>query len=140
MKERLKLAEAKELDLSKQLASLEKTQFVCDKFARSKSDLFVEKINKMFSFVTFKLFEKQINGGETECCETLVEGVPFSTNVNTGAKVNAGIDILNVLSEKMQIKCPVFIDNMESCTSPIEVKSQSIFLVVEKGVKSLQIK
>lgn len=140
MKERLKLAEAKELDLSKQLASLEKTQFVCEKFARAKSDLFVEKINKMFTFVTFKLFEKQINGGETECCETLVDGVPFSTNVNTGAKVNAGIDILNVLSNKMQVKCPVFIDNMESCTSPIEVQSQSIFLVVEKGVKSLQIK
>ena len=140
MKERLKSAEAKELDLSKQLASLEKTQFVCEKFARVKSDLFVEKINKMFTFVTFKLFEKQINGGEAECCETLVDGVPFSTNVNTGAKVNAGIDILNVLSNKMQVKCPVFIDNMESCTSPIEVQSQSIFLVVEKGVKSLQIK
>ena len=63
MKERLKSAEAKELDLSKQLASLEKTQFVCEKFARVKSDIFVEKINKMFTFVTFKLFEKQIKGG-----------------------------------------------------------------------------
>ena len=140
MKLSLQSAIDKQKELSKSLASLERTQFQCEKFAKYKSDIFVEKINSLFTFVKFKLFEKQVNGGEVECCETLVNGVPYSTNLNSGAKVNAEIDILNVLSKSKDTFCPMFLDNMESCTEPIEPCSQSIFLYVDKQCKTLTIK
>jgi hypothetical protein len=35
------------------------------------------------------MFETQINGGEAECCEALINGVPFS-DANTASKINAG--------------------------------------------------
>jgi len=93
----------------------------------------------MFNFVKFKLFETQINGGEVECCEILVDGIPYSTNLNTGAKVNAGIDIVNTLSKHHSIQCPVFIDNIESCTSPLKMDSQQVKLIVNKEFKELKI-
>lgn len=125
----------KQKELASNLASLEKTEFQCEKFARVKSDLFTDKINKLFSFVKFKLFDTQINGGEIECCETIVDGISYSSTLNTGAKVNAGIDIINTLSNFHETFCPVFVDNMESCTSPINVCSQSVFLIAVKGVE-----
>jgi exonuclease SbcC len=126
-------------ETSKKLASLEKTEFICEKFAKRKSDLYVEKINSMFSFVKFKLFETQVNGGEVECCEIIADGVPYSTNLNTGAKVNAGIDVVNTLSNHYKIQCPVFIDNIESCTAPLQMDSQQIKLIVNKEFKELKI-
>ena len=41
-------------------------------------NLMEERINSKFKFARFKLFEEQVNGGLTETCETLYEGVPYS--------------------------------------------------------------
>jgi hypothetical protein len=48
------------------------------------------------------MFEVQQNGGVNECCEALINGVPFSI-ANTASQINAGIDIINELSAYYQI-------------------------------------
>lgn len=138
----LKLSTAieKQKSTASELAKLERTEFQCDKFAKHKSENFVQKINSLFKFCSFKFYESQMNGGELECCETLVNGIPYSSNVNTGAKINAGIEIINVLSKFHEISTVMFIDNMESCTDPIEPINQSVFLIADKNVKTLTIK
>jgi hypothetical protein len=74
------------------------------------------------------MYEQQINGGERETCEALVDGVPYSTNVNTAARVNAGIDVINAISKAHEIYAPIFIDNRESVTKLIDSDSQIINL------------
>jgi len=64
-----------ERQFAQMLCDLEKEEFIINEFEKAKMDLFETKINKLFKFVKFRLFETQINGAEVEACETLVNGV-----------------------------------------------------------------
>ena len=85
------------------------------------------------------MFEEQINGGLLETCEATVDWVPYS-DVNTASKINAGLDIINVLSEFYGINAPIFVDNAESVHTLIETESQMIRLVVSEQDKKLNVK
>ncbi|WP_231701779.1 hypothetical protein [Crassaminicella thermophila] len=88
-------------------------------------------INAKFKYVSFKLFDTQVNGGLVETCEALIDGVPFS-NANTAAQINAGLDIINALSEYYDVQAPIFIDNRESVNQLIDCNSQIVNLIVSK--------
>lgn len=129
---------AEEKSFSQQLAYLEKEEFAINEFNKQKVNLLEEKINGRFKYARFKLFEQQINGGEVECCETYLDGVPWS-DANTAAKVNYGIDIINTLCEYYNVSAPIFIDNRESTNWLIESNSQIINLFVDANAKNLTI-
>ena len=122
----------------KELAkAYEKTQEIlnlCDEYTKIYTNLVSDKINNMFKLVKFKLFDVQVNGGIAETCEATVYGVPYS-DVNNAGKINAGLDIINVLSEKLDISTPIFIDNAESVNELIEVNAQVVRLVVSNDKK-----
>jgi len=82
--------------------------------------------------VRFKMFREQVNGGQEECCETLIDGVPFGV-ANTASQINAGLDIINVMSAHFDIHAPVFVDNRESVVNLIPSASQIINLKVVEG-------
>ena len=83
----------------------------------------------MFGIVKFKMFEQQINGGEVETCEAMVNGVPYS-DLNNAMKINAGLDIINAICKSEDITAPIFIDNAESVNKLLTTQSQMIRLVV----------
>ena len=100
----------------------------------------VEKpINKMFSIVQFKLFKKNINGGEEPCCIGMVNGVPYP-DVNYAGKVQAGLDVIRTMSVMYDIQAPIFIDNRESVTAIPNMNTQIINLIKNKDYKELTIK
>lgn len=136
--DRVKVLEQEEKDLSQQIANVEKTQFVIEKFNKLKIDTLESKINEKFKFVKFRMFKSQINGGESECCDALIDGVPFS-DANTASKINAGLDIINTLCEFYQVTAPIFIDNRESIIDVIELNSQLINLIVSGQDKKLRV-
>ncbi len=125
--------------LAQQLADLESEEFTITAFASAKINKIEEKINELFPTVRFKMFEEQINGGVAETCQTLINGVPFS-DANNAAKIQAGIEIINVLSKHYNFYAPIFIDNAESVTTLPATENQIIRLVVEEGTKVLTIK
>lgn len=127
---------AEEKKQAQELADLERMEFTLAEFNKSRVETIESRINGKFKIVKFKMFEQQINGGETECCECLVKGVPYS-DVNTAGKIQAGIDIINALTEHYNINAPVFIDNRESIVRIPECKSQIINLIVKEGQKQL---
>ncbi len=122
-----------ELKLAQEIADLENVEFTVDKFIKERTNMVEARINNKFKFVTFKMFEQQINGGETPCCDTLIKGVPFS-DANNAGRVNAGIDIINALTAYYGVSAPVWIDNRESVVELIPCESQIINLIVEKGL------
>ncbi|MBV4415126.1 AAA family ATPase [Clostridium tyrobutyricum] len=138
-KERIKELMDKEKQLAQQIADLENQDFMCDEFIKTKVKLMESSINSKFKYVKFRFFKTQVNGGIDEDCEPLIDGVPFSTNLNSGAKINAGIDIINTLANYYGIKAPIFIDNRESTTKLIDTESQIVNLVVSSSDKKLRI-
>ncbi|RXM75332.1 recombinase RecF [Clostridium tetani] len=126
-----------ERELAEQIAQLEGQEFLCEEFIKTKVELLEASINSKFKYVSFKLFDTQVNGGINECCEALVNGVPFG-NANTASQINAGLDIINALSEHYEVQAPIFIDNRESVNSLIETDSQVINLIVSKD-KNLKV-
>lgn len=112
--------------------------FLIDDFIRFKVSSIETSINAMFDFVNFKLFDEQINGALAECCEATVGGVPYA-DLNTASKVNAGMDIINAISEYYGICAPVFVDNAESVTSLTDVKAQTIRLVVSENDELIRV-
>jgi hypothetical protein len=88
--------------------------------------------------VRWKLFEEQINGGLRDCCIATVNGVPYA-DLNSGMKINAGLDVIRTLSAAKGISVPLFVDNAESVTQLEDVDTQVIRLVVSEEDKSLRV-
>lgn len=128
---RIKELSDQERELAERIALLEGQEFLSEKFIKTKVALLEENINSKFQYVNFKLFRTQINGGIEEICEVLINGVPF-VDANHAAKINAGIDIINTLSEHYQISAPIFIDNREAVNNLIPTNAQLINLIVSK--------
>lgn len=135
---RIKELEQEESKLNNSLLELEKQQFDIEKYIKLSIEALEQNINNKFELVTFKLFDTQINGGEVECCEALINGVPFHS-ANTASKINAGIDIINTLCEFYQTTSPIIIDNRESVSRLIDSKSQIINLIVSENDKTLRV-
>lgn len=135
---RIKELQKEESMLAQSIADVEKTQYVIENFIKLKIDTIEDRINEKFSFVKFRLFKTQINGGVEECCDALINGVPF-TDANTASKINAGIDIINTLCEFYNVSAPIIIDNRESVVKLIDSPSQIINLFVSPEDKKLRI-
>lgn len=126
---RIKELEDEEIELSQKIQELESQLYQIEDFTKTKVNLLEDLINSKFKVVKFRLFKMQINGGLDECCDTLVNGVPYS-DVNNAHKILAGLDIIETLSKFYNTTAPIFIDNRESINELYEIDSQLISLVV----------
>jgi hypothetical protein len=138
------LARIEELGLEeKRLAAeyerLERELYLTEEFTRAKVRLLTDRINKRFTYARFRLFNVLVNGAVEECCETTVGGVPYGSGLNHGAQMNAGIEILNVLSEHYGFVAPVFVDNAEAIVNILPSRGQMIKLIVSGADKQLRV-
>jgi DNA repair exonuclease SbcCD ATPase subunit len=138
-KARVDELETRQKDLAVSLARYEKTEMIADRFIHKKMDMMEERINSLFRMVKWKMYEQQINGGEKECCECYINGVPFGVQ-NTATKVNAGLDIALAFSRIYDVYAPVFLDNRESVTELIDADTQVVSLIVSPEHQELTIK
>lgn len=136
--DRVMQLQKEELDLSQQLVNVEGIEYIIQEFTRAKIDLLESRINQKFKHARFKLFDRQVNGQEVECCETTYKGVVFGS-LNTAAKVLVGIDIINALSDHYGISAPIFLDNRESVTCIPDTDAQTINLIVSPADKQLRV-
>jgi hypothetical protein len=132
---RIEILKDEEIKASEKIADLEGLEILSEDFIRTKVQLLEETVNSKFKYVTFKMFRNQINGGLEEVCEPCINGIPFASNLNTAARVNAGLDIINTLCSHYGVNAPIFIDNKESVNKTIDVDSQVINLLVSKDKK-----
>lgn len=123
--------EARGKELAQQIANAEKEEYTIEQFTRTKIDECETRINSMFKFVTFRLFDYTLENNAVETCIPLVGGVPYPS-ANTAGQINAGLDIINTLCKFYGICAPIFIDNRESVNDIVETESQIINLVVNK--------
>lgn len=135
---RIEELKAEERRLAAEYEELERQLYLTEEFIRTKVKLLEDKINSKFKMARFKLFEVQVNGALAECCETTFNGVPYS-NLNNGARLNIGLDIINTLADHYGFAPVVFIDNAESVTDILPTKGQQIRLIVSGKDKKLRV-
>ena len=123
---------------AKCLEAIENVLFLIDEYARYKTQFVENSINGMFRIARFRLFREQANGGVEDRCDVVYDGVPY-INLNNGAKINVGIDIINTLSRAYGVTVPLFVDNAESVTALEKSVNQIIRLVVSEQDKELRI-
>ena len=128
-----------EKTLAAEYERLEHEDYLAAEFIKTKVAMLESKINSKFKLARFRLFEVQINGGIKEDCETLYEGVPYSSGLNNAGRINVGLDIINTLSEHYGVTAPIFIDNAEAVTRLIDTHGQKIRLVVSGQDKKLRV-
>lgn len=133
-KARIEELESQEEEIAKKIQELESQQFQIEEFTKMKIELLENAINSKFEIVNFRLFKTQINGGLEECCDTLVNGVPYS-DVNNAHKIIAGLDIIKTLSKFYNNSAPIFIDNRESINTLCTINAQIISLIVTEDEK-----
>lgn len=139
IKKRIIELTSQEEKLSDQYKRLSEQLYTVEQFVRAKVEMLEEKINSHFKIARFKLFNEQIDGGLTECCEVMVDGVTYSGGLNNAMRINVGLDIINALSAYHGTSAPIFIDNAESVTQLIDVNAQTIALTVSEQDKELRV-
>lgn len=122
---------------AKCLEAIEGVLFLIDEYSRYKTQFVENSINGMFRIARFRLFREQANGGVEDRCDVVLDGVPY-INLNSGAKINVGIDIINTLSRAYGVTLPLFVDNAESVTALESGVGQIIRLVVSEKDKELR--
>lgn len=139
--------EKRQQALGIQIADTEQFLMLVDKFVAERCSLLEESINSLFHTVRWSLFERQINGGMKDTCICLIGGVQFS-DANNAARINAGLEIIGVLSKHYGVSVPVFIDNAEAVNRLQPMEAQRISLVVtaedtklrvERGIKNEEV-
>ncbi|CDG37226.1 hypothetical protein CTHBC1_2643 [Acetivibrio thermocellus BC1] len=135
---RIEELKAEERKLAAEFEELEQQLYLTEEFVRTKVRMLEDKINSKFKMARFKLFDVQVNGAISETCETTFNGVPYS-NLNNGAKIQVGLDIIRTLQAHYGISCPVWVDNRESIVRLPEMDCQVISLIVSEKDKKLRI-
>jgi DNA repair exonuclease SbcCD ATPase subunit len=121
-----------------ELEQVDRLAFGLEEYIRWKTRFIEDSVNGLFRFVTFRLFKELISGGLEECCDVVVDGVPYNA-LNNGARVNAGMDIIRRLAEHYGVRVPLIVDNAECVTRLEDAGTQVIRLVVSEQDKVLRV-
>lgn len=117
--------------LGAEFETLEQQLNLAQLFITSKVHMFTDKINSKFTIARFKLFEQQINGGISECCEAITaNGAPYNSAMSNGERVKISLDICATLARHYGKNLPIFVDNAESVTGMQDIDMQKILLIV----------
>lgn len=120
------------------LEEIDRKLAMCEEFSRYRCQFITDSVNSRFQLARFRLFTQQVNGGVADCCDVMVNGVPYA-DLNNAMQINVGLDIIQTLSEHYGLRVPLFVDNAESVTKLQEIGTQVIRLVVSENDKELRI-
>ena len=124
--------------LAAEFEDLERQLHLADEFTRAKVRLLEARINAKFELARFKLFAEQVNGGLAETCTTTFQGVPYD-NLNHGARINVGLDIVRTLQDHYGVHPPTWVDQAEAVTRLIDMPCQTITLTVSAQDRALRV-
>lgn len=136
------LAKQKELNL--QLTTLDDGLALADQFIRLRAMDLEEDINSRFEVVRWKLFDIQVNGGVKTCCEAMADNnngvfVEYSSNLNDGRRIQAGVDIINAITNATGVTAPIWIDGAGELTKELHTQSQCVRLYASGVDKTLRV-
>jgi len=131
--------EARERELARQVTEVDGLLAELGRLRQAEAQRVERAVNAKFDRVTFRLFNRLLNGGIEPTCEAMLDGVPYP-DLSHGQQIVAGIDIINTLAAHYGRRAPLFIDHYESLTARPRTDSQVIGLRAVAGLKTLTIR
>lgn len=140
IKGRIGELEEKRVQLGAQAIEIEGQLSTLQEYTAACCSAMEDRINSMFHTIQWQLFEPFNNGGYRACCNATLYGVDYSTNLNNGARINAGIEIIRVLSRSLGVTVPCFVDNAEAVNNLAYSSGQMIRLRVSDASELTMLK
>lgn len=119
---------AREKSVNAELSAMERAVYLCEQHVKNQAKALERAVNGKFQIARFRMFQMQKNGEEAECCDIIYPN--GSTTLSTGERLQTGIDIINTLTGYYGVDAPVWIDNAEGVTLPVDAGMQLIRLIV----------
>ncbi|MEA4928408.1 MAG: AAA family ATPase [Candidatus Limiplasma sp.] len=113
---RIEVLQSQKREAGAKIARVEGAIDLLARYVRERCAALEENINRLFRTIRWRLFEFAKNGSLIDCCDATVDGIayiPGGNELNTGACVNADIEIIHVLSQAYGVTAPCFVDNAE---------------------------
>lgn len=102
-------------------------------FRAKEAELMAEKVSSLFERLTLKLFQENKGDGEQKpFFEVEMDSKPYR-KLSVGEKIEAGLELRNVLVKQSGIITPCLVDNAESYTSAINAIGQIIVCKAVEG-------
>ena len=127
---RIEELEAQKRDIGVKLALVDRDLDLLAAYVSARCEAMEGSINAMFDTIRWKLFELQKNGEYADVCRAIVNGVSYESTLNNAARINAGIEIIRVLSRAGDTSVPCFVDNVEAVNRVAQTGGQMILLRV----------
>ncbi|HEX3038188.1 MAG TPA: hypothetical protein VHO94_04245 [Oscillospiraceae bacterium] len=135
--QRVKDLQDRQKEISAEVGKWEKAVALCEEHVKVSAKALETAVNGKFKIARFRMFSMQKNGEEAECCDVVYPN--GSTNLSTGERLQTGIDIISTLSEYYGVSAPIWIDNAEGVTLPVETDAQVIRLIVSEKDEKLRV-
>ncbi|KKL04951.1 hypothetical protein LCGC14_2610930, partial [marine sediment metagenome] len=126
-KERLAELDGEQKELAQKIVTNNGKLHRIREYVRAESQLITDKVNGRFNVLEFRLFKLRKNGEVQECCDAMVEGIPYA-ELSAGETISADVDGSTVLGTYYDIRAPLFVDECEQLTPTIEAPTQIIEL------------
>lgn len=86
------------------------------------------RINSLFQITKWQTVALQKNGTYKDVCKPTVNGI--SASLNTATRINVGLDVIQAISNYLQVQVCLFLDNRESVNQTVKLNMQIINLRV----------
>lgn len=118
------------VDIGIRLMQVEAQLALLGKFMSARCTALEDAINRQFDLIRWKLFDADKSGNIRDCCDATVNGIAYGGGLNNAAEINAGIEIIRVLSRAYGVSVPCFVDNAEAVNQVTRIDGQMIELRV----------
>ena len=136
--DRLEALRKEQSEKSQKQADAERVLHLIEGLEKVKNSKLADAVNANFGIVKWKLFEIGKSGGYKSDCIPMVDGKSILTTMsNKGNRIIGRIDICNSIQKMSGIRCPIWIDDVESLDESNRekvidmIESQKIFLIVD---------
>ena len=136
--DRLDTLRKEQREKSQKQADAERVLHLIEDLEKVKNSKLADAVNANFGIVKWKLFEIGKSGGYKSDCIPMVDGKSILTTMsNKGNRIIGRIDICNSIQKMSGIRCPIWIDDVESLDEANRekvidmIESQKILLIVD---------
>lgn len=136
--DRLESLQKEQREKSQKQADAERVLHLIEDLEKVKNSKLADAVNYNFGIVKWKLFEIGKSGGYKSDCIPMVDGKSILTTMsNKGNRIIGRIDICNSIQKMSGIRCPIWIDDVESLDEENRekvidmIESQKILLIVD---------
>lgn len=138
---RIKELKQEERSLAAEIEKLESQLLEAEEEIKKQAAVVEGLVNQKFEYATFQLFKSHLNEAVDPCCKILTKDThsEWGHGASGSEIINMGLDIVRTLQNFYGIKCPLFIDNCEQITNPIDPGSQTIKLIKDENYPKMEI-